>query len=292
MGGNFLQALILASDDGWHIKEIKRALKKQKISSLRVPYSELGAGVASSFDLKNREEMLDDIDYIFVRIIPGGSLEQIILRMDILNRMAALGKRIINRPSVIEKTVDKYYTQFLLADSGIPTPETFVTEDFEQAMEFYHKWDDIILKPIFGSLGKGIVRINDEDTAYRVFRAWHQNNFVFYIQKYIEHGSSDIRVFVCNGEVISASERCGNSWKTNVARGAESRKIIIPDHLKQMALKAAEVLELDYTGIDIILKDGNINEPYLIEVNSIPGWYGLQKVTDFNIADKLIEMMI
>jgi RimK family alpha-L-glutamate ligase len=292
MGGNFLQALILASDDGWHISEIKKALKKQKISSLRVPYSELGAGVASSFNLKNREEMLDNFDYIFVRIIPGGSLEQIILRMDILNRMAALGKRIINKPTVIEKTVDKYYTQFILADSGIPTPETFVTEDFEQAMEFYYKWEDVILKPIFGSLGKGIVRIKDEDTAYRVFRAWQQNNFVFYIQKYIEHGSSDIRVFVCRGEVISASERCGSSWKTNVARGAESRKIILPNNLKNMALKAAKLLELDYTGIDIILKDGNINDPYLIEVNSIPGWYGLQKVTDFNIADRLVEMMI
>ncbi|MFW6280938.1 MAG: ATP-grasp domain-containing protein [Halanaerobium sp.] len=287
-----MQALILASEDGWHIKEIKRALKKQQISSLRVPYSELGAGVAGSFNLKNREEMLDNADYIFVRIIPGGSLEQIILRMDILNRMAALGKRIINKPAVIEKTVDKYYTQFILADSGIPTPETFVTEDFEQAMEFYYKWKDVILKPIFGSLGKGIVRIQDEDTAYRVFRAWQQNNFVFYIQKYIEHGSSDIRVFVCRGEVISASERRGNSWKTNVARGAESRKITLPNNLKNMALKAAELLELDYTGIDIILKDGNINDPYLIEVNSIPGWYGLQKVTDFNIADRLVEMMI
>lgn len=287
-----MQALILASDDGWHIKEIKRALKKKNISSIRVPYKELGAGVSSSFALKNRKELLDDIDYIFVRIIPGGSLEQIILRMDILNRMAAIGKRIINKPSVIEKTVDKYYTQFLLVDSGIPTPETFVTEDFEQAMEFYYKWEDIILKPLFGSLGKGIVRINDEDTAYRVFRAWEQNNFVFYIQKYIEHGSSDIRIFVCNGEIISASERHGSSWKTNVARGAESRKILLPDHLKNMALKAAEVLELDYTGIDIILKNGSIDDPYLIEVNSIPGWHGLQKVTDFNIADKIIEMMI
>lgn len=287
-----MQALILASDEGWHIEEIKRALKKKDISSTRVSYKELGAGVSSSFNLKNRNEFLDDIEYIFVRIIPGGSLEQIILRMDILNRMAALGKRIINKPSVIEKTVDKYYTQFLLADKGLPTPETFVTEDFEQAMEYFYEWEDIILKPIFGSLGKGIVRIKDEDTAYRVFRAWQQNNYVFYIQRYIEHGRSDIRVFVCNGEIISASERCGSSWKTNVARGAESRKIKLPDNLKELALKAAEILELDYTGIDIILKDGNINDPYLIEVNSIPGWYGLQKVTDFNIAEKIIEMLI
>lgn len=287
-----MQALILASDDGWHIRQIEKALKKNKISSIRVPYTELGAAVASSFNLKSRNNILDDVEYIFLRIIPGGSLEQIILRMDILNRMAALGKTIINKPSVIEKTVDKYYTQFLLSDAGLPTPETFVTEDFTQAMEFYEKWEDIILKPIFGSLGKGIVRITDEDTAYRVFRAWQQNNFVFYLQRYIEHGNSDIRVFVCDGKIISASKRCGENWKTNIARGAESQRILLPDSLKNLALKAAEVLELDYTGIDIILKDGNVDEPFLIEVNSIPGWHGLQQVTDFNIAEKIIKMMI
>ena len=287
-----MQAVILASDDGWHIKELKKALQKKGVSSTRIPITELGAGISTSFALKSRDNILDNIDYIFVRVIPGGSLEQIILRMDILNRMAALGKKIINKPSVIEKTVDKYYTQFLLADQGIPTPETFVTEDFNQALEFYNKWGDIILKPLFGSLGKGIVRITDEDTAYRVFRAWEQNNFVFYLQKYIEHGNSDLRVFVCRGEIIAASKRCGRSWKTNVARGASSEKVKLPGQIENLALKAASVLELDYTGIDIVLENNDYQNPYIIEVNSIPGWHGLQQVTDFNIAEKIINLMI
>jgi RimK family alpha-L-glutamate ligase len=287
-----LQAVILASDDGWHIEELKRSLNRKNIKAERVPITELGAGVASNFQLKSRDRILDDYDYIFVRVIPGGSLEQIILRMDILNRMAALGKKIINKPSVIEKTVDKYYTQFILADHGLPTPETFVTEDFRQALEYCEKWGDVILKPIFGSLGKGIVRLKDEDTAYRVLRAWDENNFVFYLQKYIEHGKSDIRVFVCKGEIIAASERCGASWKTNVARGAVSKKIELPQNIKDMALKTAEILDLDYTGIDIVLENGSYKNAYIIEVNSIPGWYGLQQVTEFNIADRIIDLMI
>jgi len=287
-----LQAIILSSDDGWHIKELKNALKKHNILSKRVAFKELGAAVEGSFHLKNREEIFDEVDYIFIRIIPGGSLEQIILRMDILNRMSVLGKKIINKPSVIEKTVDKYYTQFLLADQGIPTPETFVSEDFEQALEFFDKWQDIILKPLFGSLGKGIVRITDEDTAYRVFRAWEQNNFVYYIQRYIEHGNSDLRVFVCKGEIIAASKRCGRNWKTNVARGAVSKKVSLPSHIKELALKSASVLDLDYAGIDIVLKNGDFDDPYLIEVNSIPGWHGLQQITDFNIAEKIVELLL
>jgi RimK family alpha-L-glutamate ligase len=275
-----LQAVILASDDGWHIEELKRSLNRKNIKAERVPITELGAGIASNFQLKYRDKILDDFDYIFVRVIPGGSLEQIILRMDILNRMAALGKKIINKPSVIEKTVDKYYTQFILA------------EDFRQALEYCEKWGDVILKPIFGSLGKGIVRLKDEDTAYRVLRAWDENNFVFYLQKYIEHGQSDIRVFVCKGEIIAASERCGASWKTNVARGAFSKKIELPQNIKDMALKTAEILNLDYTGIDIVLENGSYKNAYIIEVNSIPGWYGLQQVTEFNIADRIIDLMI
>ncbi|MGM0603296.1 MAG: RimK family alpha-L-glutamate ligase [Bacillota bacterium] len=287
-----MQAVILASYDGWHVKEISRALKRKNIQSRRIPISRLGAGIGLKFDVKSEDFVLDSADYIFVRVIPGGSLEQIILRMDILNRMAARGKKIINSPSVIEKTVDKYYTQFLLADEGIPTPETFVSEDFAEAVEFYHRWQDVILKPLFGSLGKGIVRITDEDTAYRVFRAWEMNNFVFYLQKYIPHGKSDIRAFVCDGKLIAASERCGSSWKTNVARGASSQKIELPAHIADMAVRSAEILNLKYAGIDIILEEGDYKSPFVIEVNSIPGWHGLQQVTDFNIADRIIDMLV
>jgi RimK family alpha-L-glutamate ligase len=287
-----LQAVILASNNGWHVKELRRALKRKNIKSEIVPITELGAAVSSNFQLKSRDKILDNYDYIFVRVIPSGSLEQVILRMDILNRMAAIGKKIINKPSVIEKTVDKYYTQFILADHGLPTPETFVTEDFRQALECFEKWRDVILKPIFGSLGKGIVRLKDEDTAYRVLRAWQENNFVFYLQRYIEHGQSDIRVFVCKGEIIAASKRCGVNWKTNVARGAVSKKIDLPKNIKDMVLKSAKILDLDYTGVDIVLENNNYKDAYIIEVNSIPGWHGLQQITKFNIADRLIDLMI
>jgi len=68
------------------------------------------------------ENALEDCQTILVRTIPTGSLEQIIFRMDALHRLENLGVRVVNSASSIERTVDKYYTSFLLADAGIPTP--------------------------------------------------------------------------------------------------------------------------------------------------------------------------
>ena len=96
-----------------------------------------------------RGECLEDCRALLVRTIPTGSLEQIIFRMDALHRLENLGVRVVNSASAIERTVDKYYTSFLLADAGIPTPRTLVTEDFETALAACREMGDVILKPLF-----------------------------------------------------------------------------------------------------------------------------------------------
>ena len=82
--------------------------------------------------------------------------------MDALHRLENLGVRVVNSASSIERTVDKYYTSFLLADAEIPTPRTLVTEDFEAALAACREMKDVVVKPLFGSEGKGIVRVNQE----------------------------------------------------------------------------------------------------------------------------------
>ena len=226
-----------------------------------------------------------------MRAIPGGSLEQIIFRMDALHSLENAGVRIINSPTTIERTVDKYYTMTLMEDAGLPTPRTIVTEGFEEALSAFHELGgDIVVKPLFGSAGRGMVRISNIDTAYQVIRALELGRYVYCLQEFVPHGCEDIRVFVVGGKVAAAMVRQGQTWKTNVAQGAKASPLDPDDTLQEMSILATQSLGAVYAGVDILAIDGGGYT--LIEVNGIPGWRKLQEVTGVDLAEHLVDYVL
>lgn len=287
-----MRVAILGTQDGWHTAEVQAALARRGVTAPLLPVTRLEArlGPVDEPRMRAGDEPLDTYDVLLIRDVPGGSLEQIIYRMDALHRLENLGVRIVNAPGVIERTVDKYYTSSLLEDAGLPTPRTLVAEQFDQAMAGFHELGgDVVVKPIFGSEGRGMVRVTDPDTAYRVFRALEMGRYVYYLQEFIPHNQEDIRAFVIADRVVAAMVRRGDSWKTNVAQGAQTRPLALCPELEEMAVRAAEVLSADYTGVDILQREGG--GYYVLEVNGIPGWRGLQSTTKINIADLLVERL-
>jgi RimK family alpha-L-glutamate ligase len=196
----------------------------------------------------------------------------------------------MNSASAIERTVDKYYTSFLLADAGVRTPRTLVTEDFDTAFAAFREMGDVVIKPLFGSEGKGMVRVTDEDTAYRVLRTWELNRYVFYLQEYVPHFREDVRAFVVGDRVVAAMIRRGTGWKTNFSQGASVEATELSSEMEALALQAAKVIQLDYAGVDLMqAEDGGV---YVIEINSIPGWRGLQKTTTQSIAGHIADHVL
>jgi RimK family alpha-L-glutamate ligase len=282
---------ILGQRGGWHITALQEALARRGITAPSFPITRLTARLSAQPWLVAAGESLETYDVLFVRTIPGGSLEQVIFRVDALHRLENAGVRIVNPPTVVERTVDKYYTSTLLEDAGLPTPRTIVTERFDEAMAAFDELGgDIVVKPIFGSEGRGIVRVSDPDTAYRVFRALELGRYVYYLQEYMSHGREDIRVFVVGQEVISAMVRRGETWKTNVAQGAKAEALTPDDELRNLALQASQALGADYAGIDILpTKDGGYT---VIEVNGIPGWRSLKAATGVDVAERVIDYVL
>ena len=281
---------ILSSQRGYHVQALEAAIRKKGCEPAFFSIARMAGWIGRRPALQTRGECLDDCKALLVRTIPTGSLEQIIFRMDALHRLENLGMRVVNSASAIERTVDKYYTSFLLADAGIPTPRTLVAEDFDTALAACREMGDVVLKPLFGSEGKGMVRLTDEETAYRVLRAWELNQYIYYLQEYLPHFQEDIRAFVVGGHVVAAMRRRGTGWKTNYSQGAEVQPIKLCGEMEEMALKATRLVNLDYAGVDLMrAEDGRT---YVVEINSIPGWRGLQKTTDQNIADQIIEHIL
>ncbi|RLC64833.1 MAG: RimK family alpha-L-glutamate ligase [Chloroflexota bacterium] len=282
---------ILGQRGGWHVTALQEALARRGITAPCFPITRLTARLSARPWLAATGEPLETYDVLFVRTIPGGSLEQIIFRVDALHRLENAGVRIVNSPTTIERTVDKYYTSTLLEDAGLPTPRTVVTERFDEAMAAFHELGgDVVVKPIFGSEGRGIVRVSDPDTAYRVFRALELGRYVYYLQEFVPHGCEDIRVFVIGEEVVAAMVRRGETWKTNVAQGAVGEPLVPDDELREMSLRATRALGADYAGVDILPIGGGGYA--VVEINGIPGWRGLQAATGVNIAEHLAGFVL
>ena len=286
-----MRIAILASEEGWHVLRLQHALEQRGATVVRCSSTRLLGRIAAAPRVSASGIPLDDCAAVVVRGIPIASVEQIIFRVDVLHRLENMGVRVVNSATAIEKTVDKYYTSSLLEDAGLPTPRTIVTERFDEAIAAFDELGrDVIVKPLFGSEGKGMMHINDPDLAHRVFRTLELGRYVYYLQEYIPHQDWDIRAFVLGGRVLAAMKRVGNGWKTNIAQGAQSEALRLDPELESLSLRAARLVEADYAGVDILCnQDGR---PFVLEVNSIPGWRGLQRTVEFDIADAIAEYVL
>jgi RimK family alpha-L-glutamate ligase len=282
-----VHVVVLASREGWHTRELTRALEARGHSGLIVPYEELTASIGGRPGLRGRGAELDRADAVLPRIIPSGSLEQTIFRLDALHRLEERGTRVMNSPRAIERTVDKFWTSALLEQCGLPTPDTIVCESPDEAMAAFRALGDVIVKPLFGSMGLGMVRVTDEDMAYRVFRTIETIGGVYYLQRTIDHEGRDLRVFVLGGRVLGAIERRAEGWRTNLARGGTGRPARLPEEWAGLAVRAAAAVGAEYAGVDLLpARDGSV---YVLEVNGIPGWEGLQRATGLDVAAALVD---
>lgn len=282
---------IIGHRGGWHAKTLQTALARRGVVAPFFDITRLAARVSSRPWLEAGGESLDEYDAFLIRLIPGGSLEQVIFRVDALHRLENAGVRVINSPTAIERTVDKYYTSSLLEDSGVPTPRTVVAEQFDDAMDaFSDLGGDVVVKPIFGSEGRGMTRVSDSDTAYRVFRALELGRYMYYLQTFVPHNQEDIRVFVIGDQAVAGMLRRGRSWKTNVAQGARAVPLALDGQLTTLSIQAARALGADYAGVDILPAESG--DYTVIEVNGIPGWRGLQQATDVDVARLLADYLL
>ncbi len=289
-----MHVAILSARTGWHTDELCRALADRGHAGAVVPYEGLVAqigGQAEGPPLRSLGVSLLHADAVLARIIPGGSLEQVIYRVDALHWIEERGVLVMNSPRAIERSVNKFYTTALLHDAGLPTPETIVCEQIDEVMPAIRRLGEVVIKPIFGSLGHGMVRVSDPEVARRIVRTLDQTRTVFYVQRAIDHGGRDIRVFVVGGAVRGAIERRApeGEWRTNVAIGGSAKPFDLPDAWAQLALRAAAAVGADYAGVDLLpSRDGTI---YVLEVNGIPGWEGLQRATGIDVAGAIVDYL-
>ena len=288
-----MHIVILSARTGWQTDELCRALDQRGHIGCVLPYEGLvGRLGGEARGLSSERTSLLDADAVLARIIPSGTLEQIIYRVDALHWIEEQGVTVINSPRAIERCVDKFYTTALLQRAGLPVPETITCERGEDAIAAVRELGDAIIKPIFGSLGHGMVRVTAPDVALRVVEPLQQIGSIFYVQRTIDHGGRDVRAFVVGDRVVGAIERTApaGEWRTNVSRGGAVRAFELSQAWADLAVHAASIVGADYAGVDLLpSRDGRV---FVLEVNGIPGWKGLQQATGVDVAGAVVDHLV
>jgi RimK family alpha-L-glutamate ligase len=276
-----------AEPEGWETSHVVNEIRDRGVECVVFDVTQTVVRVGGKRPRAQfNKEDLTTLDGVFTRAVPGGSLEQVILRMDTLHCLERLGIPFMNRPHSIEKAVDKYYTLRLLELGGVPVPRTCVSQYARDALRAFRRYKDVVVKPLFGSGGVGMTRVSDPEIARRVFRALEANRYVMYVQEYLEHGTQDIRVFVIGGKAIGAMTRVGTDWKSTLRQGAKPAPCTITPELTALAEQCTNIIGLEYTGVDLLETEQGL---VVTEVNSSSGWQGVQQVTKTNIAEQLVD---
>jgi ribosomal protein S6--L-glutamate ligase len=284
-----MKIAILARPRSWYFRDLSRAAAGRGHRCERIDFPKLvGCVGGSGPTLASGDVDLASFEAVVVRTMPPGSLEQVVYRMDALWRLSTAGVQVLNPPKSIECAVDKYLASVRLESAGLTVPHTVVCENAAVALEAFDRLGrDVVVKPIFGSEGRGIVRVSDAELALRTFRTLERIGAVLYLQRFIENEGYDVRVLVFDGKVLGAMRRRANGdFRANVSCRGTAEAHAITDREAQLARLATEAMGARFAGVDLLYgRDGTC---YVIEVNAVPGWQAFQRATGIDVADVVI----
>lgn len=283
-----MKIAVLGSATSWYVSDLRRAAGDAH-EIVPVTYRQLVAQVdEAGVELRSGAAELHKFSALLVRSMPPGSLEQVIFRMNALANLAEAGVQVVNSPRSIEIAVDKYLTTAKLQATGLLVPRTVACQTWEQSLEnFASLGGDVVVKPLFGGEGRGITRVNDEAIAQRVFKTLEQIGAVIYLQEFIPHEGCDLRVMVIGEQMLGMRRRHPSDWRTNISLGATAEPLDISDELAELARRATAAVGTSIAGVDFLPgQDGRL---YAIEVNAVPGWRALARVTERDVAKLVLQ---
>ena len=286
-----MQTIAIISDlHDWHSDQIELFLKQNKFKTIKVTFQELKVSFKKNRIFFENNNLLNNINGVWVRFLKNGTIEEITTKLTILHLLSESNIYVHNSGLTIEKTVDKIRTTGILEINNIKSPETTIwfAKNKKSLNNNFCKRTKYLVKPIFGSQGKNIFLVNNLNELRKIKAVGE----VFYLQKFIKSEKkefTDVRVLVSNHRVISSMERYSNHFITNVFQGAKYRQFILKKKIKDLCVKLSKIFKLGYGGIDLkIVKD----DFFVLEINSVPSWKAMQKISKINISEKLVKDFI
>jgi ribosomal protein S6--L-glutamate ligase len=279
-----IQIGILGTANSWHVQDLLDAAKRLGHPAQVISFDALAATMRDA----RHTASVHGFDALLVRSMPRGTLEQIIFRMDVLGELCRRGSVVVNPPRALEIAIDKYLGLSRLQAAGLTIPETTVCQTMDDAMAaFAALGGDVVLKPLFGSEGRGLVHVCDRSAARQAIESLLASQGVVYLQRFVPHAGFDYRLFVVGDRLLGMRRSNCSDWKLNVKQGATVEPIEVEPVLAAVARRAAAAVGASLAGVDVLPSRGG--KVYTLEVNAVPGWRALQLATGEDVAALVIE---
>ncbi|MEM0097100.1 MAG: lysine biosynthesis protein LysX [Conexivisphaerales archaeon] len=207
--------------------------------------------------------------------------------------LESMGHTVINSFIASLLSGNKLLTTLLLAKNGIPTPKTSIAFSMDSAIkEMEEMGFPVVLKPIVGSWGRMIARVNDREQAESILETRElltdPQQQIYYLQEYVKRPPRDIRGIVINGRVCTTIYRYqpDDDWRTNIARGGRAGVLKADSELEDLMIKSAQVVGAKVVGVDAMETD----KGYVIhEINSNLEFKGATDASQKDIAKEIME---
>ncbi len=201
----------------------------------------------------------------------------------------------VNTAAVAEVCGDKLMTSAILARKGVPQPHNVIAFTTEAALEaIEHFGYPVVLKPVVGSWGRLLAKVNDRDAAEAVLE--HKatlgsvQHSVFYIQEFIKKPGRDIRAIVVGDRVLTAIYRKSEHWITNTARGAAGEPCPITPDIEALCLQAAAAVGGGVLAVDLV--EHPQRGLVVNEVNHTMEFHTAQPTSGVDIADEIVNYVV
>jgi RimK family alpha-L-glutamate ligase len=211
--------------------------------------------------------------------------------MDFLHHLQNAGVEIINSPRTIEISVDKYRSLNLIVDAGVPIPQTRVAESLSSALACFDALGrDVVYKPIFGSMGRGIRRLTHHSSARTFFETQIGEGQIIYLQTFIDHGDWDIRILILGDQTFAIRRHRKGHWLTNLSQGAIATPHQASDQELAVAFAAAQAIDCQVAGVDLFY-DTQTGRLMVCDVNAAPGWKGTAAALGVDLGAAMLEFI-
>ena len=212
----------------------------------------------------------------------------------IVRQFERMGVSVFNNSDTLERVRDKLHAHQVLAESGLPTPDTMLAkfpinvELVEETLGF-----PLIVKTLHGALGSGVFLLDNTKSFEDLMTLVHetQPNILLIFQKFIASSKGrDLRILVVQGKVVAAMQRVAKAgdFKANFSQGGRVEEFKIDKKAADIAIKTAKALDIQVAGIDLLFTEDGYT---ICEANTFPGFKGLEQATGVNVPEAIFNAM-
>jgi len=286
--------VVLTDPDDWTARAFLKNIAKRGANPVPLNLSALSASLSTAdfsiFDIDSKDL---ELDAMLVRDVGiSFSLETISFKFDLLRQFETQGIPVMNSPTAIQNAANKFFSFYLFKHAHLPIPRTTITSELDVALKTVKTFECAIVKPIFGSQGKGIIKLDGSqpDLKLKLTELLNERD-VLYLQEFVPNPGRDVRVFVVGEEALGAIYRVAisGSFLSNLSQGGRPVKCELTEEMKELAIRATKAVGADFAGVDLIEGEEGL---LVLEVNGTPSGKGINQACGIDVTEKIVDLLL